>query len=221
MKLALQGTTAVFASGDDGVAGQISSVEEDRACLGAGQIFAPGFPASCPYVLTVGATMIRPNVSGLAANPEMAVFDNYNGTNNYTSGSGFSNVFKRPTYQDDAVNGYFKISNNSLPYYSTTLAKNIGANGGLFNRNGRAVPDVSANGAWWHDYTHGKLGRSGGTSMSTPLFASLINLVSPMFDINYKVSYTVWWISFHPLIFWYYPESLDGRMSSPQAATSC
>ena len=64
------------------------------------------------------------------------------------------------------------------PTYSTTKGKNIGANGGLYNRIGRAYPDISANGAWTHMYADGELIREGGTSMATPLVASIINLVN-------------------------------------------
>lgn len=83
MKLALAGTTAVFASGDNGLAGQISSAYEDRSCLLNNTVFAPPFPASCPYVLVVGATQIRANTSGYSPNPEQAVDEG-----SFTSGAG-------------------------------------------------------------------------------------------------------------------------------------
>jgi tripeptidyl-peptidase-1 len=37
---------------------------------------------------------------------------------------------------------------------------------------------VSANGAWTHIYINGTLYRYGGTSMATPLFASIINIIN-------------------------------------------
>lgn len=70
------------------------------------------------------------------------------------------------------------ILDSGYPHYSTTKGKNIGQNGGLYNRIGRAYPDVSANGAWTHMYADGKLIREGGTSMAAPLVASIINIVS-------------------------------------------
>jgi tripeptidyl-peptidase-1 len=95
----------------------------------------------------VGATTIKPNVSGYAAgNVEEAVV-----SGSYTSGAGFSNVFPRPSYQDDAVTAFFAQTNNTIPYYKTTDGKNIGKNGGKYNRAGRAMPDVSANGLVSYD----------------------------------------------------------------------
>lgn len=57
--------------------------------------------------------------------------------------AGFSNVFPRPSYQDDAVNNYFATANNTIPFYKTQDGKNIGANGGKFNRAGRAMRKCS------------------------------------------------------------------------------
>lgn len=48
------------------------------------------------------------------------------------SGGGFSNIFPRPSYQDDAVTNYLNSLGNT--------------NAGLFNTSGRAYPDVSAEG---------------------------------------------------------------------------
>jgi tripeptidyl-peptidase-1 len=131
----------------------------------------------------------------------MAVYQHYTApTIPYTSGAGFSNVFARPEYQETAVSNYFANYDPGYPYYSTTKGKNIGANGGLYNRNGRAYPDVAANGAWTHRtyppssspshpppltnpsthtvYASGTLIREGGTSMAAPLVASIINLLN-------------------------------------------
>lgn len=144
MKLALQGTTTVVSSGDYGVGGYPGATNNTDNCYGDGSVFAPDWFATCPYVLSVGGTEIRPNVSGLAANPEQAVFAQFTGeTLPYTSGGGFSNVFARPPYQDTAVTGYYKTAQPSFPYYSTTNGKDIGKNGGVYNRAGRGFPDVS------------------------------------------------------------------------------
>ena len=76
------------------------------------------------------------------------------------------------------VSNYFNNYDPGYPHYSTTKGKNIGANGGLYNRIGRAYPDVAANGAWTHMYASGTLIREGGTSMAAPLVASIINLIN-------------------------------------------
>jgi tripeptidyl-peptidase-1 len=115
--LGLQGISLFFAAGDSGVG-------EDPYCYsdnGTTAAFVPEFPASCPFVTTVGATMgINPEL--LANNPE----------NGFVGGSGFSNYFPRPKYQKPAVESY--------------LAKIGSTFDGLYNKSGRAYPDISAQG---------------------------------------------------------------------------
>lgn len=90
MKLGLQGSTLLFASGDAGVAGP-----HGGACLGKKKdIFAPLVAAACPYVTTVGATIIPSG--GLPGDQEVA-------TSSFSSGGGFSNVWTTPLYQQKAV----------------------------------------------------------------------------------------------------------------------
>ncbi len=48
MKLGLQGSTVVVASGDGGVASFAGCVDD--------RFFAPSFPITCPYLLAVGST---------------------------------------------------------------------------------------------------------------------------------------------------------------------
>lgn len=78
------------------------------------------------------------------------------------------------------MKSYFQNSKHAaaIPYYKTTNAADIGKNGGVYNRIGRAVPDVSANGGFWQTYYGGRYHRVGGTSQSTPLFASIVNLIN-------------------------------------------
>jgi tripeptidyl-peptidase-1 len=88
--------------------------------------------------LSVGATTIQAGKSGYQANPEEAVYEQFVGSAYpYTSGSGFSNIFDRPDYQNVAVKTYFQTADPGWPYYSTTNGKDIGKNGGLYNRAGR------------------------------------------------------------------------------------
>lgn len=54
--------------------------------------FAPGFPASCPYITSVGGTR--------HIDPEKAA--------NF-SGGGFSDIFPRSTWQDKAITAYLDI----------------------------------------------------------------------------------------------------------------
>ncbi|KAF8801356.1 subtilisin-like protein [Phlegmacium glaucopus] len=86
-QLGVRGTTVLFSSGDSGVgAGNCTTNDDTQRTL-----FQPEFPASCPYVTTVGATE--------HINPEVAVS---------FSGGGFSRLFLAPSYQTKAVSKYLK-----------------------------------------------------------------------------------------------------------------
>ncbi|KAL8638193.1 MAG: hypothetical protein Q9226_009019, partial [Calogaya cf. arnoldii] len=91
-QLGARGVSLLFASGDDGVGPDGSCFTNDGKNTSA---FLPSFPAGCPHITTVGATK--------NFNPEVAAFDPRNG---FVSGAGFSNYFRRPSYQDAAVKPY-------------------------------------------------------------------------------------------------------------------
>lgn len=92
--------------------------------------FSNGSPASCPWVTAVGATMIQPYHSPKAPE-EIANW----------SGGGFSDVFKRPWYQDATIEEYFATHDPPYPYYYNGHHQNTT---GAYNRNGRGTPDVAA-----------------------------------------------------------------------------
>ncbi|KAF3492192.1 tripeptidyl peptidase SED3 [Arthroderma uncinatum] len=83
-QLGARGVSVIFSSGDSGVG---------SSCLTNGKKkitrFNPTFPASCPFVTSVGATY--------RINPERAI--------SFSSG-GFSDRHARPKYQNDAVQDY-------------------------------------------------------------------------------------------------------------------
>ncbi|KAG0298346.1 hypothetical protein BGZ98_000227 [Dissophora globulifera] len=137
-QLAIRGVSVIVASGDGGVAG---SRPNDKC-----QTFVPTFPASCPFVTAVGATKGIPEVGA------------------ELSAGGFSNHFSRPSYQINAVNGYFgKIGTQ----YS-----------GRFNPTGRAYPDVSAQGEHISILKGGQPIQVDGTSASAPIFAAVVALIN-------------------------------------------
>ncbi|KAK8117373.1 uncharacterized protein PG998_005654 [Apiospora kogelbergensis] len=160
MKLALQGTTIVISSGDDGVG-------REATCPTGGNnqtvVFNPDFAATCPYVLT----RLR----------EVA-------TERFPSGGGFSNVFPTPKYQRDAVRHYVETVGPSLPFKSygefprDGNFANITAGKGVYNRLGRAYPDVAAVGDRQVVYTGGSWYLIGGTSLSAPVWGALLTLVN-------------------------------------------
>lgn len=169
MKLGMQGVSILVASGDSGVAGPAGDDNAD-GCLGTGNIFSPDFPATCPYLTTVGATYLPPGGNAYQ-DAEVAV-------TRFPSGGGFSNIYPIPSYQASAVATYFSAHNPPYPYYSTTNNQNIGANGGIYNRNGRGYPDVSAVGDNVVIFNKGAPTLIGGTSASCPVFAAILNRIN-------------------------------------------
>ncbi|KAI0753211.1 family S53 protease-like protein [Daedaleopsis nitida] len=82
----------------------------------------------------------------------------------FFSSGGFSNIFPRPSYQDAAVEAY--------------LAQLGSTNAGLFNTSGRGFPDVSAQSNNFITRIAGVFQPVGGTSASTPAFASVVALLN-------------------------------------------
>ncbi|KAJ7167803.1 peptidase S8/S53 domain-containing protein [Mycena filopes] len=81
------------------------------------------------------------------------------------SGGGFSDYFARPSYQDKAVEGFL-----------STLPK--GTYSGLFNPNGRAIPDVAAQSDNFRVFIGGQPFHIGGTSASSPAFTGFVALLN-------------------------------------------
>ncbi|KAJ5133090.1 hypothetical protein N7448_001881 [Penicillium atrosanguineum] len=164
MKLGMQGVSVVVASGDSGVAGASSCLGED------GKVFNPDFPASCPYLTAVGATVI-PLGAGATEHKEEAV-------SRFPSGGGFSNIYEHPDYQAQAVADYFSTAKPSYPYYESVNNNSFAANGGIYNRIGRGYPDVSAIGDNVVIFNGGLPTSIGGTSASAPVFASILTRIN-------------------------------------------
>lgn len=96
MKLGLQGVTTVVSSGDDGVASR------QQRCLGDNHnIFIPSNPSTCPYVLSVGSTNLPKGSK--PGDAEISTVE-------FSSGGGFSNVYKTPDYQKQAVSKYVPVT---------------------------------------------------------------------------------------------------------------
>jgi tripeptidyl-peptidase-1 len=80
--------------------------------------FNPGYPASCPFVVSVGATQIN---SGATVNDPESACERY-----IYSGGGFSDIFPMPLYQTAAVTNFL---NMHPPPYSAAQ----------FNKSGKVV----------------------------------------------------------------------------------
>ncbi|KAJ6105126.1 hypothetical protein N7523_010200 [Penicillium sp. IBT 18751x] len=164
MKLGMQGVSVVVASGDSGVAGASNCLGQD------GKVFNPDFPASCPYLTAVGATVI-PLGAGAKDHKEEAV-------TRFPSGGGFSNIYEHPDYQSQAVADYFSTAKPTYPYYESVNNNSFAVNGGIYNRIGRGYPDVSAIGDNVVIFNAGLPTSIGGTSASAPVFASVLNRIN-------------------------------------------
>ncbi|KAL2818691.1 peptidase S8/S53 domain-containing protein [Aspergillus granulosus] len=96
-QLGSRGVSVLFASGDSGVGSSCVTNDGKNTTH-----FPPQFPASCPWVTSVGGT------NGTA--PEAGVF--------FSSG-GFSDLWARPSWQDSAVSSYLaKLGNVQSEYFN-------------------------------------------------------------------------------------------------------
>ncbi|KAK4554593.1 Tripeptidyl-peptidase sed1 [Recurvomyces mirabilis] len=170
MKLGMQGVSVLVSSGDSGVAQQDASGGA-TVCLGPqNKIFNPDFPATCPYITTVGATYLPPGAKA-SQDQEVAV-------TRFASGGGFSNIYPIPSYQSSAVANYFATDNPPYPYYSCTYNTSCFGNNGIYNRIGRGYPDVSAVGDNVVIFNKGLPTLIGGTSASSPAFAAILTRIN-------------------------------------------
>ncbi|KAK4495322.1 hypothetical protein PRZ48_013653 [Zasmidium cellare] len=191
MKLSLQGHTFLFSSGDAGVA-QIPAACDSNGCISRdlttanGPIFNPSMGAVCPYVLSIGGTQLPGDKTVRDPEEVMSIPQIPEGPRNCTtpsaflsSSGGFSNFFKTPKYQQNAVSSWRSKYDPGYPTYDYDGSmSSIGANGGVYNRNGRGVPDVSANGANFTTFNMGAETNFFGTSLSSPLWAALLALIN-------------------------------------------
>ncbi|KZT63388.1 subtilisin-like protein [Daedalea quercina L-15889] len=161
-KLGMMGVTVLWSTGDYGVAALGGQCLNSTGSLGTGSgypIFGPSFPATCPYVTSVGATEI--NTSSPAQESAAYV------SPQVSSGGGFSNVFALPSYQKSAVQDYLT---NYPPPYPASLYNSSG--------NSRGYPDLSANGVRYITAVDGGWLQVYGTSASTPVVAAFLTTIN-------------------------------------------
>lgn len=112
------------------------------------EAFLPNFPPTCPWVTAVGGTT---NYGTDEAGEEHG-------------GGGFSNYYARPDYQRGEVSRYVGSLGNSFA--------------GMYNKTGRAYPDISAAYNYFPIVQSGYFTYSGGTSASCPTAASIVALLN-------------------------------------------
>ncbi|KAH9160207.1 subtilisin-like protein [Lactarius sanguifluus] len=138
-QLGVRGVSVLFSTGDYGVG-------KDCTDSSGNVRFRTMFPASCPWVTSVGGTKDHPEVAASL------------------SGGGFSNLFSRPAYQEGAV-----------PTYLEHLA---GQYGGLYNANGRGIPDISAQAHGCILFFRKRENIIDGTSCAVPIAAGIVSLLN-------------------------------------------
>lgn len=142
-QLGARGVSVLSASGDFGPGS--SCLTNDGKYT---RRFLPVFPASCPYVTSVGGTF--------RVQPEEAI---------YFSSGGFSDTWPRPSWQNEAVRTYLDILGPDRWR-------------GFYNPDGRGFPDVAAQAYPYLIKDKGEEIRIWGTSASAPTFAGIVALLN-------------------------------------------
>ena len=124
--------------------------------------YFPSFPASCPYVTAVGATQGSDNLVPHLDEGEQVCQSQLGGI--ITSGGGFSTYYKRPAWQNAAVETYFARVNS---------AESIIKPAPGFNSRGRGYPDISLLGVAYGVYINTIIFSLYGTSASAPAVAAM------------------------------------------------
>lgn len=116
------------------------------------------FPASCPWITSVGGSALPPN--GTIKDRETVAW-------NFPPGGGFSNNFEMPSYQAKAVQKWFKehpTTYNSTQFNNTQKA--------------RGFPDIAVASQNFVTGIDGGFLSFSGTSAAAPTFGSMITLIN-------------------------------------------
>ena len=150
MKAGARGISLLFASGDSGASGDNGCDKDSKG----NDIFVPQWPSGSPYVTAVGGTAnFLPGQAETVAG---------------LSSGGFSNRWKRPSWQKDATAKYLSSAKN-LPDHSH------------FNDTGRGFPDIAAQAVDFVIVQFGiPLPGVSGTSCASPTAAGVFGLLNDM-----------------------------------------
>ncbi|KZZ97739.1 family S53 protease-like protein [Beauveria brongniartii RCEF 3172] len=150
MKAGSRGVSVFFSSGDSGVGGN-----RESTCPNG---FYAVFPASCPYITSIGGTEFD---SGAEV---VANFAQYTNGAITSPGGGYSNYFAAPSYNAKVTAAYAQ----SLP--SSIQSQ--------FNASGRGYPDLSLISVQFQTEVNGQVGTVLGTSASSPSTAGLFSVLN-------------------------------------------
>ncbi|KAI1349142.1 peptidase S8/S53 domain-containing protein [Xylaria sp. FL0043] len=162
MKLGLMGVTLLFSSGDTGVSGISGRCLLDNGAptpVGSDYgRFNPLFPASCPWITSVGGSALPAN--GSVGDREVVAYQ-------FSPGGGFSNLFTLPDYQAEAIASYYAEHD---PGYNSSRYNN--------SQEVRGFPDVSVASQDFITGIDGGFQAFTGTSAAAPTFGAMITLIN-------------------------------------------
>lgn len=158
MKAGSRGISVFFSSGDDGVGGGESSCSSS---------YVPTWPASCPYITSVGGTEFDSTGREVVAN-----FAQYTNNQITSPGGGYSDHFSAPDYNTAVTSAYA----NSLS----------GTQQSYFNKGGRGYPDISLVSVKYQIVVNGGNSQVVGTSASSPSIAALVGQLNDYRHSNGK-----------------------------------
>ncbi|EME26136.1 Physarolisin [Galdieria sulphuraria] len=167
LKLAVRGVTYAVSAGDWGASGRY-----EDGNFGCYPYMAPIYPASSPFVTSVGASQPLLQIE----NGEKKILTQVCSADQggiITGGGGHSWVQEIPFYQKEAVAAYQK----QLYQVNTD---NLFPPNGSYNPHGRGYPDVALFGWNTPVYTEqpAQWVGVGGTSISAPMFASMVSMLN-------------------------------------------
>ncbi|KAH8985669.1 peptidase S8/S53 domain-containing protein [Lactarius akahatsu] len=143
--LGVRGVSVLVSGGNDGI-GEGTCVRDDGTVR-----FEPPFPGTCPYVTVVGGTKdYEPEV--------VADF----------SAGGFSDYFKRPSYQEEAVSTFLQDLRNQYQGFSSLFA----------SRFGRGIPVIATQAVRPPIFFNGSEQKEIGTSIAAPVVPGIISLLN-------------------------------------------
>jgi tripeptidyl-peptidase-1 len=116
------------------------------------------FPGTCPWITSVGGTGLPEGKP--VGTREVASY-------NFGSGGGFSNLFPLPSYQADAIKGYYAQHD---PGYNSSRYNNT--------QQVRGYPDVALASQDYITGLDGGFMAFSGTSASAPTFGAMIALIN-------------------------------------------
>lgn len=149
--LTASGVTVVVSSGDSGAGFFFGAYTQAPLA---------SFPASSPYVVSVGASANHRDAdTGAVVQSVCSAADG----NVITSGGGFSAYYGTPSYQSSEVSVYVTNATRA---------------GGSAPSGMRGLPDIAAIGAWVNIVMSAETIPVFGTSISAPVFSSLLSLAN-------------------------------------------